>query len=178
MDFATGYGDATGFAQLFADTFTASEGAEEGVMLGSLVRDILETTPEGDVFTFTALDGEALVGGVCFTRLHYADDPRVVSLLSPMAVRPDRQGEGIGQALIRFALTHLKEAGVDVVLTYGDPAFYGRVGFTPITQEAIAAPYPLSMPQGWLGQSLTSEALISLAGEARCVPAFQRPEIW
>ncbi|KEO51847.1 hypothetical protein TP2_10235 [Thioclava pacifica DSM 10166] len=179
MIFQTGRGvDDNAFVTLFEQVFTASEGTEEGRLLGDLVRAILDTTSQDDLHVFCALDGRELVGAVCFSRLLYSEDLRTVFLLSPMAVHADRQGEGIGQALIHHALEALRSAGVDVVLTYGDPAFYRRVGFSPITEAIAAAPYDLSMPQGWLGQSLSSAALEPLKGEAHCVAAFARPEIW
>lgn len=179
MEISAGYaGDAERFAGLFADSFAASEGPDEGTLIGLLVRDILARTDPGDLYCFVARDGETLIGAVCFTRLRYVEDPRRVFLLSPMAVAPTQQRKGVGQRLIRRALAELSSAGVEAVLTYGDPAYYGRVGFAPIAEAAIAAPYPLTIPQGWLGQSLTPTPLGTFAGRPHCVAAFQRPEIW
>lgn len=47
--------------------------------------------------------------------------------VGPLAVRPDRQGRGIGTALVRAGLDRLKAAAGCVLV--GDPAFYGRFGF-------------------------------------------------
>jgi putative acetyltransferase len=49
--------------------------------------------------------------------------------LGPMAVRPDRQGRGVGSALVRAALGWLDEQGANGCVLLGEPAFYGRLGF-------------------------------------------------
>jgi len=165
-------------APFFAAVFTASEGAEEGAAIGALVRGLLTTTPEAETRVFTARAGDDLVGAVLFTRLHYAHDPRRVWLLSPMAVATQSQGQGIGQRLIRQALDHLRAEGADVALTYGDPAFYGRVGFAPVSAADAPPPQPLSMPQGWIGQALDGAPLTPLKGRARCAPALDDPAFW
>jgi predicted N-acetyltransferase YhbS len=165
-------------ARLFERTFTASEGAEEGALIGGLARDQMARTADGDIHVVTASDGGTLVGGAIFTRLNYENDTRSVFILGPVAIAPDRQGEGIGQALLTHGLDTLRTAGIDVALTYGDPGFYSRVGFAPITETDVPAPFPLQHPEGWLGQSLTGAALAPLRGPARCVEAFDDPVFW
>ena len=163
---------------LFATTFAASESAEEGALIGNLVAKLLSKTPQGDIYVFTAHDDGEILGGAIFSRLIYADDPRSVFILSPMAVSNDRQGEGIGQALLKHALAELRDDGVAVAITYGDPAFYGKVGFLPLDDETAASPLPLSFPVGWIGQSLTGEPLNPLKGKCTCVAALNDPAIW
>lgn len=163
---------------LFKATFTDSEGADEGALIGTLVNDILRDTPQRDIHVFTAMENGALIGGAIFSRLTYSDDSRMVFILSPMAVATDRQGKGIGQALLTHALAALREEGVDVVITYGDPAFYGKVGFRPLTEAIAAPPLPLSQPEGWIGQSLTEATLAPLQGNCTCVEALNAPDLW
>lgn len=179
MDIVSGSAGREGrIVDLFTATFTASEGAEEGATIGALVHRLLSGTAPADIRVFTALDGDRPVGGVIFTRLRFADDPRPAVLLSPMAVIPDRQGEGIGQALIRHGLAALRAEGVELAMTYGDPAFYGRVGFQPVTPATVPPPFPLSQPVGWIGQSLTDADLPILPGPSRPVDALNDPTLW
>ena len=49
--------------------------------------------------------------------------------LGPISVRPDRQGKGIGSALIWAALQQLRQQGAAGCVVLGDPAYYGRFGF-------------------------------------------------
>jgi predicted N-acetyltransferase YhbS len=169
---------AAAIADLFAATFSASEGAQEGALIGALARRLIAETPEGDLRVFTAWEEDALLGGLFFTRLTYDGDPRTVFLMAPVAVATAHQGQGLGQRLITQALDALRQEGVDVAVTYGDPAFYGRVGFTPVSEADLPAPQPLQQPQGWIAQSLTEAPLTPLHGPARCVAAFDDPALW
>lgn len=58
--------------------------------------------------------------------------------LGPVSVDPDRQGQGIGAALIRAGLDRLKSRGATGCVVLGDPAYYGRFGFS----AAHALRYP------------------------------------
>jgi predicted N-acetyltransferase YhbS len=162
---------------LFTDTFAASERAEEGALIGGLVEKMLET-PAQELRVFTASDAGQLLGCICFTRLTYPEDPRHVMLLSPVAVATAAQGKGVGQALITHGLNALRAEGIDVAITYGDPAFYGRVGFQALTEEMAPPPLPLSHPEGWIGQSLSGADLSPLKGPSSCVAALNKPDYW
>jgi predicted N-acetyltransferase YhbS len=162
---------------LFRTTFSDSEGEQEGRMVSDIVHALIATDGAGEVYGFVAADGRALVAAVFFSRLRFAQ-PVEAFILSPMAVRTDRQGQGIGQALIRHGLQALRETGVALVMTYGDPAFYARVGFRPLTTEVVPAPFALSQPHGWLGQSLTGGTVGPVEGPCSCVPALADPACW
>lgn len=164
--------------ELFTATFTASEGAEEGTLIGALVRNLLRGTAPQDRFVFTAEEDGRIIGGILCSRLTYEQDDRTVFILAPVAVATDQQRQGIGQRLLTYGLSELRRAGVDMVLTYGDPSFYCKVGFLPISAADIQAPLPLSRPEGWLGQSLTDQAIAPLKGASRCVAALDNPLFW
>ncbi|MDW4548930.1 N-acetyltransferase [Defluviimonas sp. D31] len=179
MDFTSDYKDRTDeIIALFAATFSASEGPDEGRLIGELVAKLIAKTPDDDLFVFSALDDGALAGCILFTRLTYAEDGRTVFLLAPVAVETGRQGRGIGQSLLSYGLDALRRRGVDVAVTYGDPRYYARVGFLPITEDQARAPLRLSQPEGWLAQSLTARPLDPLKGPSRCVAAFDNPAYW
>lgn len=169
---------ATDLPDLFRDVFAASEGEEEGTLIGALVSDLLATTDRDDLMVSLALDGDLLVGCILFSRLRYDQDPRQVYLMAPVAIRTDRQKTGIGQKLIGFGLEELRRRQVDWAVTYGDPVYYTKSGFQPITEETARAPKPLSMPHGWLGQPLNGEAMKPIKGPSRCVSAFDNPGLW
>ena len=167
--------DPTAFADVFLKGFTASEGEEEGEFVSALAADLIKTTPKFDIAAFTAHEGDLCVGAVIFTRLYFSQTSAIVFLLSPMAVLPNHQGQGVGQGLIAYALSQLVG---DIVVTYGDPAFYGKTGFAAIDPVVLPAPYPLSQPQGWIAQSLTKAPILPLEGPATCAPALQNPAYW
>lgn len=163
--------------RLFLEVFRQSENEEEGRQVAKLVQELIETTPSSEMAVFTAYDGEELCGGVVFSKLTNNADLNIV-LLSPMAVKTNRQGCGVGQTLIRYAFDALKSKGVQVVVTYGDIAFYGKLGFVHIDNNTIASPLPLSYPEGWLGVSLVQDKLPCIDGKTQCVPAFNHQVYW
>lgn len=179
MDLLAGYkGREQDIADFFSATFTASEGAEEGALIGNLARNLVNGTPDHDLFVFTAQRAGAIIGGIIFSRLSYDQDDRTVFVLAPVAVMTEQQGRGVGQRLLNHGLAVLKNAGVDAVVTYGDPAYYSKVGFSPMTETFAAAPFALSRPEGWLGQSLTDREMTPLTGSSRCVDALNDPVFW
>lgn len=179
MDYSTAYTPhAEAIADLFASTFTASESAGEGTLIGALARRLIAETPAEDLRVFTAWEDGALLGGIFFTRLTYTGDPRTVFMMAPVAVATKHQGKGIGQRLIAHGLDALRQEGVDISATYGDPAFYGRVGFESVSEADLPAPQPLNQPQCWIAQSLSQAPLTPLRGPARCVAAIDDPALW
>jgi len=163
---------------LFTETFTASEGAVEGALIGALAGDLIDTTDPNDRFIFAVVEDGAIAGCIIFSRLSFEGDTRRVFLLAPVAVAPDRQGRGVGQALLRHGLEVLRAEGVDVAMTYGDPAYYGKVGFRQVSQIDAPPPLALTQPEGWLAQSLNERAFTPLKGPSRCVSALDSPDYW
>ena len=159
-------------------TFRQADGEEEARAVSGLVARYFERFPRPDLLGFGAFEGEALVGCLFFSRLQFAATDAQVFLLSPMAVHPDFQGKGIGQNLIHFAHSDLLQRGVQLVVTYGDPAFYSRTGYQPVSASDLAAPHPLSMPQGWIAQSLDGITPLEAHGPSTCIPDLDAPELW
>lgn len=179
MKFLTGFKRHTDqIISLFADTFKASEGMEEGEAIRTLARNLLEMTPDEDLFVYSAWIDGRLAGCICCSRLRLGQDDRTAFLLSPVAVETTHQGKGIGAALLNFGLSALRDQGVDIAVTYGNPNYYGRVGFAQIEETVIQAPHRLERPEGWLAQSLTDAPLNPVIGPTYCVEAFNDPAYW
>ena len=170
-------GDIEEISQLFIRTFTDSEGESEGQLIGELVRDLMINTEPEDLYGFIATEVNQIIGSIFFTRMFFQSGI-CAFLLSPAAVLTAFQGKGIGQKLINYGIGCLKENGVSLVITYGDPAFYSKVGFKQITEQTIQPPFELSQPEGWLGRSLTGGEIKPIAGNPSCVKAFDKPDLW
>jgi len=178
MEFRSlGPNDVSMIEELFVSVFSKSEGEREGALIGCLANELIAGTNSQDVLGFVADDWERIVGAIFFSRLTF-NRPLEAFILAPVAVHSDHQGEGIGQALIAHGLNELKLKGVSFVATYGDPAFYSKVGFHVISEDAIRPPHKLSQPEGWLGQSLTDDSLETISGHCSCVKALDNPVYW
>lgn len=169
--------DSQRIEQLFTQTFSDSDGAAEGARVGRLARRLMDDADTDQSSGFVALDNELLVGCIFFSPLTF-DIPTRAALLSPVSVSTGHQGQGIGQQLIRFGIEHMRKNGTELIFTYGDPNYYAKVGFNAVSQTTARAPFELSQPEGWLGQSLTGADIQPLPGSARCVAAFNEPELW
>ena len=162
---------------LFKSVFSSSEGEKEGKLIEGLALDLSSNIDNEKIICYGAYEGDSLIGSIFFTFLHFSD-PILIYMLAPVAVSTEHQGKGVGQALIKYGLNELKKRSVAVAITYGDPSFYSRVGFETLSEKDIRAPLKLSMPEGWLGQSLTEEPIPTINERPTCVEEFNDPVYW
>ena len=108
--------------------------------------EIVDALRAADALTLSLVadDGGEIVGHAAFSPV--AIDGRDVGWfgLGPVSVRPDRQGVGIGAALIRAGLADLRAAGAKGCVVLGDPDYYGRFGFAvdpALTYPGVPADY-------------------------------------
>ncbi|AGW14687.1 GNAT family N-acetyltransferase [Megalodesulfovibrio gigas] len=90
-----------------------------------------------------ALVGEEhgeLLGHIMLTRTHVETSagPHPLLLLGPVAIVPERRGQGLGSQLIRDTLRRAQGQGHTAVILVGDPAFYTRLGFQAAATFGIA----------------------------------------
>ena len=143
-----------------------AEHALEAVLLDSLRAD-------GDVIdelTFVAeLRGE-VVGHVVCSRASMGEAPSVA--LGPIGVRPDRQGEGIGSALVAAVLVTADQRAEPSIVLLGDPGWYAHFGFVTASGMGVGSPGP------WEDRFFQVKCLQAwrpeLAGAFRYAPAFDQ----
>jgi len=142
-------GRETEVVDLFLAVFSESDGAEEAQSVSTFVSDLMNTKPKDDLYFVAECSGQEISAGIFFSRLSYPNEDRAVFVLSPVAVKTTHQKRGVGQRLIRYGLDMLRNDGVSIALTYGDPAYYSKTGFKQISESLARAPLPLSQPLGW-----------------------------
>ena len=169
--------DTKEVTDLFTSVFTSSEGEEEGKLIGKLVSELTSNIDINEIFCFGAYIQKLLVGSIFLTRLRF-EESHSVYMLAPVAVRTGYQGKGIGQSLIKYGLEEMKNLSVEVVVTYGDPSYYSKAGFQPLSESVIQAPLALSMPVGWQGCSLAGDAIPIINECPTCVKEFNDPIYW
>ncbi len=85
------------------------------------------------------IDG-AIVGHVMFTLAELVGGTSIL-MLSPLAVRPDRQRQGIGSALVRKGLRISAQRTEPLVIVEGDPRYYSRFGFVAASELGLERPH-------------------------------------
>ncbi len=89
---------------------------------------------------FTAFRDGSLAGTVRHWPIALANCPLDVVLLGPIAVDPMLQVGGIGAHLMQQAINEATNAGHDMILLVGAPAYYRRFGFRPAAEFGIVMP--------------------------------------
>ncbi|MGH8855129.1 MAG: GNAT family N-acetyltransferase [Telluria sp.] len=79
--------------------------------------------------SLVAEDHGEILGHVAISPVKVSSGARGWFGLGPISVWPDRQGQGIGSALMKAALSELQLLGGIGCVVLGDPGYYGRFGF-------------------------------------------------
>ncbi len=95
--------------------------------------------------SLVARDGAALAGSIQFwpVALFAGGRAHRLTLLGPLAVAPDRRGEGLGAALLTAALAGVDTNGAGPVVLIGDEPYYGRFGFAASGTARWSLPGPV-----------------------------------
>ncbi|MBB5702548.1 putative acetyltransferase [Ochrobactrum daejeonense] len=93
--------------------------------------EIVDTLRAAKALTLSlvAEDKGRILGHVAFSPVLTGGENKGWYGLGPVSVRPERQGEGIGGALIREGLGILRREGAGGCVLLGEPGYYGRFGF-------------------------------------------------
>lgn len=167
--------DESGIQTVHLDAFDASE--RDAV--AALAIELLSEASAPKIRNFVAeLDG-GIVGHVAFSPAwNGASDHLLGYVLAPLAVSPSCQGKAIGTKLVQHGIEALKQEQIPAVFVYGDPKYYGRLGFSVDLAAQYTAPYPLQYPQGWQAMCLSTNHTAPLACKIKCVAALDDEALW
>jgi len=131
---AQSLGEADAVGQVITDAF-ADRGQVAALWADVVARGL-------DRASLVAVDGDDVVGHVGLSHgwLDARRDLVDVLILSPLSVRPHRQGEGIGTALVGAAIDSAQRLGAPSLFLEGSPAYYGRRGFQRASDMGFEAP--------------------------------------
>lgn len=141
--------------------------------------------------SLVAVVDEELVGHVGLSRGWVDARPELVEVmvLSPLSVRPDRQGNGIGTALVAAALDTAGGRSAPAVFLEGSPQYYGRRRFSfasvlGFDRPSMRIPDPgfqvalLASHQPWIiGRLIYPEAFWTTDTAGLRDPELQRVEV-
>lgn len=101
--------------------------------------------------SLVAEEDEKILGHIAFSPVEIGDGISCWYGLGPVSVVPNRQGEGIGAALVRQGLERLSERGSLGCVVMGDPGYYSRFGFGHYHDLVLAD----CAPQYFMGLALS-----------------------
>lgn len=121
--------------------------------------------------SLVAEEGGRVVGHILFSDLPIVTQAGTLHALAltPMAVQPDRQRQGIGSHLVREGLRACADEGHRIVVVLGHPDYYPRFGFSARLAERLKAPF--SGPS-FMALELVPGALADVTGEVCYPPPF------
>jgi putative acetyltransferase len=157
--------EAAGDAAAVRTVNAAAFGREAEAELVDAVR-----SAEAAVLSLVAVWQGEIVGHALFTPVAVGGGRAVA--LGPLAVHPDRQGQGVGTALVREGLRRLATLGHGAVIVLGDPGYYRRFGFRPASAFGVSWDRPVP-DEVFMALELRAGAL-SGGGTVRYLPAFDR----
>jgi putative acetyltransferase len=116
--------------------------ASHGERVAALVEELRSLLTEASGCSLVAVEHDQVVGHVMLTP-SLLDAPRQlvsVPVLSPLAVAPRFQRQGVGAMLVREGLRAVELQGAPVVFLEGSPTYYHRFGFTPGSELGFRKP--------------------------------------
>lgn len=129
------------------------------------IRENLSPLPE---LSLVAIEGDTLLATIRFWPVVIGSSFSAI-LLGPIAVSPDKQGEGIGIALIEESLKLAREFGHKAVILVGDPDYYKRFGFSSAYDKGLDLPGPVDAHR-FLALELVKNSLSGTSGVVAGAP--------
>lgn len=151
----------------------------EREIVAKLALDLLTGHPAPTAFCLVAeLDG-AVAGHIAFSPVEITGAPGLrACILAPLGVKPEHQRHGIGTSLIEHGMQALADNGVHIMFVYGDPAYYGRFGFSATAAAPYVPPYKLQYEFGWQAAVLNDHTALQSSAPIACVKALCDPQLW
>lgn len=87
--------------------------------------------------SLVAEDDGNLVGHVALSPVTISDGSEAWYGLGPISVEPSVQGKGVGSQLMTSALAELQHINAKGCVLLGDPGYYQRFGFKPMSELVL-----------------------------------------
>lgn len=119
------------------DVHAAAFGDED---IRRLARELHERDVYVPELSFVAVSEGAVVGHVMNTWSGVEGSTARLLQLSPLGVRSEHQGKGLGAALVRASIEGVRRRGEPALLVEGNPKYYGRFGFVRADELGLLPP--------------------------------------
>ena len=125
--------------------------------------------------SLVAEESNQLIGHILFSPVSLAEQAHAPAIagLAPMAVLPERQGEGVGSRLVMEGLKYCTEAGYIAIVVLGHPDYYPRFGFVPASRFNIKSEYEVP-DEVFMLKELKEAALTGIKGVIQYHEVFKQ----
>ncbi len=135
--------------------------------VNDLVRDLRESENYLPSIAFVAekRENETQISGyIMYTKasMLIGDEEQTILILSPLAILPEYQNQGLGIHLTRYSLDICRKKGYNFVNVLGHPRYYPRFGFVPAFELGISCSMPIDVPKAFMILDLQDESLNDL----------------
>lgn len=134
--------------ELVEAVFTASESAEDGALVRSLVEEIRSMDTYVSALELIMVDEtDSPIGYCMFSRFRLeGEHENELLLLSPVAVKTELQRQHISKELIEYGFERAKKMGYKAALVEGNPMNYRNRGFVTSADYGIIAHESVGLP--------------------------------
>lgn len=135
--------------ELVESVFTASESAEDGALVRSLVEEIRSKRFYLRPLELIMVDeDDAVIGYAMFSRFHLEGKfENELLILTPVAVKTQLQRQHISKELIEYGLEKAAAMGYKAVIVEGNPMNYRNRGFMTSAPFGITAHASVGLPE-------------------------------
>ena len=148
-------------------------------LVSKLAVDLLSENTTPQVISLVAESEGIVVGHAAFSPVTFDHNENLQGyILGPLGVKPDYQKRGIGSKLVASGMDRLSKLGVNILLVYGDPEYYGRFGFSVGAAKRYLPPYDLEYPFGWQSITLNECSIKESPIKVACVTSLCDPALW
>lgn len=122
-----------------------------------------------ETLSLVAEDDGEIVGHIFFSPAEIEWSGKVIKGmgLAPMAVRPERQRQGIGSQLVKAGLEILEKQGCSYVIVLGHHGFYSKFGFTPASKYGLTCQWEGVPDEAFMVIEMEPSSLIGVKGTAK-----------
>ena len=129
-----------------------------------------------DAVSLVAVEEDEVLGHIFYSPVFFGEGgPSIRGMgLAPMAVRPDRQRQGIGSMLVRAGNVVVRDRGYPFIIVLGHPGYYPRFGFEPASRHGLSCQWEGVPDEAFMVLILDEAAMAGVSGTARYRDEFDR----
>jgi putative acetyltransferase len=119
--------------------------------------------------SLVAAEGDRILSHILFSPASVTCGQKVTQGmgLSPMAVLPERQRQGIGSMLVRAGIDVLRERNCPFIIVLGHSGYYPRFGFVPASRHGLLCQWDGIPDEAFMVLVLDDDAMATASGAAR-----------